>query len=272
MLFAELGERPPQDVQAGLRPPFDQFFLELDEPIVLGGAGPEDDPDSPTNVCRGFLLLRHPDRDLTQVAMYFTSGDWSGETGSGHFDSRIFILDLESGLPMAYAKTLRETGLRDESLLADDVPDDTLVLISDRKDWSALGWPSNLLVYAGLADWILTYMMARGIRIVEDPLPRQQRRALARKGLPNPWHIVTVQPRTVGGNTGTVGQRTGHRYRYDVMGFPRRGRHRLKDGTYRETVEWVRPHQRGIKNQNYIPRVSRFEAGMTPGPNDDGTS
>ena len=90
--------------------------------------------------------------------------------------------------------------------------------------------------------------------------------------LPNPWHIVTVQPRTVGGKTGTVGQGTGHRYRYDVMGFPRRGRHRLKDGTYRETVEWVRPHQRGIKNQTYIPKVSRFEAGLTPGPNDDGTS
>ena len=152
MLFAELGERPPQDVQTGLRPPFDQFFLELDEPIVIGGAGPDDDPNSPTSACRGFLLLRHADRDLTQVAMYFTSGDWSAKTGSGHFDARIFMLDLESGLPIAYAKTLRETGLRDQSLLADDVPDDTLVLISDRKDWSAFEWPSNLLVYAGLAD------------------------------------------------------------------------------------------------------------------------
>ena len=80
---------------------------------------------------------------------------------------------------------------------------------------------------------------------------------LTRKGLPNPWHIVTVQPRTVGGNGGANGRGTGHRYRYryryDVMGFPRRGRHRLKDGTYRETVEWVRPHQRGHKEPDLHP-------------------
>ena len=271
-LFAELGERPPQDVQETVRPPFDRFFLELDEPIVLGGSGPEDAPDSPTNLCRAFMLLHQPDIDLTQVVMYFTTSDWSVETGDGYFDARIFMLDLQNGLPLASAKTLREQGVNDKTLVPDDLAEDALVLVTDREEWAAFEWPSNLLVYAGLTDWILTYMLARGIRIVEEPLPRQQRRALARKGLPNPWHIVTVGSHTVGGNTGGAGSRQGHRYRYDVMGFIRRGRHRLKDGTYRETVEWVRPHQRGLRNQTYIPRVSRFEAEDAPEQEEDTTS
>ena len=55
-----------------------------------------------------------------------------------------------------------------------------------------------------------------------------------------------------------------HRYRYDVMGHIRFGRHRLRDGSYRETVEWVRPYQRGLANGVYIPKVSEFRGGKVP--------
>ena len=48
------------------------------------------------------------------------------------------------------------------------------------------------------------------------------------------------------------------------MGFLRRGRHRLRDGTYRETIEWVRPHQRGLRHTRYVPKTSRFDAGKIP--------
>ena len=100
-LFAGLGYRPPQETQESVRPP-----------LVVGGSGPEDSPGSATNLCRGFLLLHQPELDLSQVVMYFTSEDWSVDTGAGHFDAHIFMLDFQRGLPMASALVLRGSGGR----------------------------------------------------------------------------------------------------------------------------------------------------------------
>ena len=259
-------------MQALARPIFDCFYLELDEPIALGdsrGAAPSNvlsDEDLPVtldpvnNVCRGLLLASEPDNPHAQVVMYFTSSDCTGQ-GEGYFDGRSFLLDLETGFSLASAGTLRTMGLGDLSLVPDDIPDDTFVLISDNQDWSPSEWASNLPLYAGLLDWMLTYMVTKGVEVIPEPLSRQQRRQLERKGLPNPWHVVRVEPRFTDGGPGSTHQGPRHGYRYDVMGFMRRGRHKLRDGTYRETIEWVRPHQRGLRNQTYVPKTSRFDVG-----------
>ena len=196
--------------------------------------------------------------------MYFTSSDWAPQSGAGYFDARIFLLDLVSGQAMAKAGTLRTEGLGDPSLVEDDIPDESFVLIDDDRDWTPCEWASNLLLYSGLTNWLLVYMMAKGGRITEEPLPPQQRRLLARKGLPNPWHVVTVEPRFSDSGSPPGGTANRHSFRYDVMGHLRFGNHRLRDGSYRETIEWVRPHQRGLANEMYIPKVSYFRSGKVP--------
>ena len=70
--------------------------------------------------------------------------------------------------------------------------------------------------------------------------------------------------RVVEGTEGDVGRQ--HSYRYDVMGHIRFGRHKLGDGTYRHTFEFVRPHQRGLKNSIYIPKTYNVRAGKVSHP------
>ena len=90
---------------------------------------------------------------------------------------------------------------------------------------------------------------------------------MARKKIPNPWHVVRVRPSIQDSQSplpDAAGPQQG--YRYDVIGHLRFGRHKLADGTYRSTVEYVRPHQRGLRHERYIPKVSRFDGGYEPHP------
>ena len=109
---------------------------------------------------------------------------------------------------------------------------------------------------------LLSYMTAKGIEIVEKHQPRAQRRLLAKKKLPNPWHQIRVSPtirRNADGEDIVPGPGGEHGYRYDVAGHLRYGRHRLADGSYRLTTEWVRAHQRGLKHELYIPAVRNYK-------------
>ena len=107
---------------------------------------------------------------------------------------------------------------------------------------------------------LLAYMTAKGIEIVEHPTSRNTRRLLERKALPNPWHVIKVEPKFVVDEYGEEREETNrrHSYRYDVAGHIRFGRHRLRDGSHRSTREWIRPHQRGLANSNYIPASRRY--------------
>jgi hypothetical protein len=46
-----------------------------------------------------------------------------------------------------------------------------------------------------------------------------------------------------------------------VIGHLRFGRHPRGDGTYAETIEFVRAHQRGLNNELYIPSVHKVDSG-----------
>jgi hypothetical protein len=113
-----------------------------------------------------------------------------------------------------------------------------------------------------LFKWILGYTMSKSVVISEQAIPRSVRRRAERKGLPppDPWHIVEVDPKLVRRSEsgvvavgGSNGKHRKHGYRYDVMGFMRIGKHKLRDGTFRSGMEFVRPHQRGLKNDLYVP-------------------
>lgn len=134
-------------------------------------------------------------------------------------------------------------------------------------------WERTLESYASLLSWLLVYTTAKGITTVEEPLPRSIRRradreaeklAASGRAAPQPWRIVVVEPTTTGGASedsfnGATGQGIRHGYRYDVMGHFRYGKSRLRDGSYRyHPVRWIAPHQRGLKNATYIPRISKF--------------
>ena len=55
------------------------------------------------------------------------------------------------------------------------------------------GIPEGTLEHLGeLLRRIIAYMSAKGTAIVEQPLTRQQRRQMERKGQANPWHIIST--------------------------------------------------------------------------------
>lgn len=156
---------------------------------------------------------------------------------NGAFEIRTFDMDISKGeeIPTIYTQTVGE-------------PDHTL--------------PRAICL-------TMAYMTAREIKIVEEPLPRNVRRGIERKKEINPWHVITTEnpsKRYQGSEDQTAGPK--HSYRYDVIGHFRFGRHLLSDGSHRTRREWVRPHQRGLKNLNYIPAVRRFNKPDNTPPDD----
>jgi len=130
-------------------------------------------------------------------------------------------------------------------------------------------WERALLTYSSLSSWMLLYLMAKGIEIVEEPLTRSEKRRKQRDAeknkqeespYPKDWHVIQSKPRFSNGNSKGSGSGSPNRFRYDVMGFFRTGRHKLKNGTWKSTPEWVPAHQRGLAHTLYIPSVRKAES------------
>ena len=105
---------------------------------------------------------------------------------------------------------------------------------------------------AALVEWLCLYMTAaKGISVVPKPVSRQQRRRAARKQhTTNPvTYVIHADPALVPVQP-TTGRGTIHSVRYDV-----RGHWRLRNGK----LSWIRPHQRGLANERYVPRNRRFK-------------
>ncbi len=146
-------------------------------------------------------------------------------------------------------------------LIPEYVKDNELISVFEleRKGW----WEECIISYTNLLYWIFAYTMAKSVEIVVIPWSRQVKRASMRKEgkIPEPWHIVRVQPRIVQQKPEIVGEPSGlkHSYRYDVIGHLRFNRHKTKDGQYTDTIEWVLDHQRGLENALYIPKTYKVE-------------
>ena len=131
-------------------------------------------------------------------------------------------------------------------------------------------WERVVNKYTEWFSWLMLYTIAKGIEIVEEPLPRHERRRMdrqSRKGFaPEPWQIVRVEPtlrkKYENARSSSTSPKVTHGYRYDVRGHLRNGKHKLRDGSYKYSVEWGPSHQRGLKNELYIPKTHAYEGDM----------
>lgn len=256
-LFVGIGSTPPE-IQRRLRLPFEQFYLELDDDLFMRVEG---ERVSDNVALRAMLLSQndavtlgnHPGHTLVDVAFFYRDYDIDGWMVDAEW-----LLCLTCGvgyIPAAVVRTEPHTGL----VLPDDVPDNYLVgAPQDAQD----GPLYNVTQGTALLSYLLAYLTAKAITIQAEPIPRQQRRWLERRGItPRPWHIIALEPRINTQPPPEEEPTTHHAFRYDVIGHLRFNRHRLADGSYRHTVEWVPAHQRGLDHVEYIPKTYRAEHG-----------
>lgn len=295
-VFESLAEPPPENIQRKLHLPFDQFYLEFTEPVSLDNTEPGFEGDlTRAYVVSGGIPYEFGgiSGTMTQIIMFGSGRD---EQGRKIFIDRSWKIDLErgtawTGLSALYAamggKPIKDlpslekgdhywlAGMRVRSKHSDTVPSnqnpegfegfmDELYLAADED----LTWYERVLLNdTELISWCLAYMMAKSIVIHEEWGPRHERRRVQRENkIPQPWHVVKVDPKIiVGGHMADYdeGKGTQHRYRYDVIGHLRFGHHPRKDGTFNDTIEWVPPHQRGLANTIYIPKTALFDKGRT---------
>ncbi len=265
--FTNINNGPDSDIQSLIKLPYNNFYLEFTEPIELGLSRLETDEDEINNRCRSFILLSNHGIKLTQyqgntlnniyqIIMFFTTPNWDRINQKGFLDSRSFLLDINTGFPATRVESIKNDSPEDAYLFENYNPKD-YVMLDNEINWQG-NWAKNMKTYSSLIHWILIYMMAKGIYIEEEHLSRQQRREMERKNIPHLWHVLKVEPKFTEeyeqSNNNSV--RT-HEIRYDVTGYLRFGNHKLKDGTSKRSIEWVRPHQRGLKNKLYVPKISK---------------
>ena len=268
--FVNIDNEPNSEIQSMIKLPFDNFYLEFTEQIELGLNSSLSNQEEINNICRSFVLLSTGTITLAkyknqlinpihQVVMYFTTPEWNRPNETGFVDTRAFLLDINTGYPATTINSIRD-GSPEDAHLFDDYDDNDYVLLDDAIDWQG-NWSQNMKTYSSLIHWILLYMMAKGIGLEKEYLSRQHKRQMERMNIPNPWHKLKVDPQFSDENQqSTNNPQYKHKIRYDVTGYLRFGKHKLKDGTYKRTIEWVRPHQRGLKNKLYVPKTSHVVA------------
>ena len=236
-LFANLNDGPPIEVRAV----FDRFYIEFTDGLI--GTS----PDGENEEVQGILVVT--DAPTPGNLPRWTVSVWS-QYGAKQ-DRRVFWYKPQDGSAWLRTSTLRREG----SELDGDGPD--LARAGDSRVISSYErWYEQM---AGLTSWMSVYMVAKGIKVEAQTLPRQQRRALERANtpLPHPWHIVKLDPgiERLPEDGKPTGAGSPHGFRYDVIGHLRFGRYRRGDGTYVEHVTWVPPHQRGLRHTLYIPKT-----------------
>ena len=311
-VFSETGEPPPTDWHRKLRTPFDWFYLEFSEPILIGEQEniPEHHDTEGLRIgedaVRAMLVRRITgnvreqlldnsvlDHNIRTTSLYGITVFLTDDVG--HHTRRGFVYDIANGTALTRVQSVLShqsvynaegMGTADVSVQEgsqwrfdiSELPDEAKAL-PDKflraghplgMDDRYLGfWERIILSYGSLFSWLLVYMMAKGIEITEERLPRAVRRREQKKDIPKPWHIVQVEPRfaTSGSDPMVEGaNRFTHNIRYDVIGHLRCVRKKREDGTYENTFTWVRPHQRGLANDIYVPKTANFKAGKQTHP------
>lgn len=278
-IFHDVGEGLTFEQAQRVRLPFDRFYMEFTNPIEVGEA----EPGRSTEYVRAFMLT-----GLTGEGMLSQGGE---DMAAVPARQAVFFLDDEKGTTVDRAfffdpfQNLALCSVHTASNTVD--PSDVEVFrqlggspaamfvagsgtspTESEPDGRYMGWWERLVLqYTDLLGWIFLYTMAKGIYTEEVAPPRAERRRLERMGVkPLPWHIVKVEPRFIQAHETETGTGRQHSYRYDVIGHLRFGKHKKGDGSYSYTVEWVRPHQRGLRNTEYIPSTHHVDGGKEIDP------
>ena len=299
LVFTEAGE-VPMSIQETLRLPFDQFYMELLDPIKLpeGEPGREDLLRAlalwPSRLAFQFEGRTYP---LTQVAFFLTEG-----IEAKSYVWRGFNVHVPTGLPVTASKHTRTEV--DPSVLPSDWPDDALIVANLERPTGYSGWWERTIAgYTQLLSWVLAYLMAKSVRI-ELQGSRRKLDLMTRHPdrFPRPWHIIKIEQQLGSYRSGEPVYH--HRYRYDVIGHLRFNKHRIvlydrvecscgwTDHTverqkvishaltcrgktttqgetvreYKPTIEWVPPHQRGLAGTLFIPATWKAEGGKEISP------
>lgn len=280
-LFGDIGEEPEADMRRKIRSPFPQFYCEFTEPILIGEQEPgiegrdylrsfyfKENAISTDRVnMEGANLVSWGDKHafiLDHASFFFTNSK------TGDYIDRSIKINLELGrAAIQYHTALNTTDPTEFAPgyfeMFGGIPAEGAYFFSgfgwDPGDgqylsWKPGWWERSAQQYASLTMWVMAYMMAKSVNIHEIPLTRQQRRWHEQHHkIPRPWHRVELKPKF--SRYIPSGEEPGyhHNYRYDVVGHLRFNRHKLGDGSYNETIEWVPPHQRGLANEIYVPKT-----------------
>jgi hypothetical protein len=227
--------------------PFEQFYLEFTEPIMMAEVEPGFNERA-----RALMVLRHPISGIMHCTFFFEDHDKNGDEV---FVDRTWQINKDWQAITRVHLTREEP---DASIIPFAEIDDIIVAgcQAEYPDRHIGWWERIIMYYTAFLRWTVLYMMAKSIEIISEPLPRNVRRNMERKGIPNPWHIVRVEPRIVKRGGIPTEEGSSHGFRYDVMGHVRC----LPSGEF----IWVKPHQRGLQHELYIPKISKFEGGKVP--------
>ena len=293
LTFLGTGEGPPANILKMLFLPFPSTYMEFTSGLLF-----EDSEEGHEDVLQAIVLDNTrdnfveipvtpigPDGEITgeakptnvrviqALAFLSSAKDGTDHTHGlngplseiGMFVDRTFRFILETGQPLTSVGLCR--GTADPSDIPAEIDDATYIACGDplgNPERYIGWWERHLMAITELACWCLSYMAAKSIHIVSEPLPRNTRRRMERQGIPNPWHVVKVEPKIRPGATASEEGHSGPSYRHDVQSHLRFNRHKLRDGTWKYTVELVPAHQRGLANSLYVPKISRFDGGKIP--------
>lgn len=224
-LFGQISNETP-NFSSKIQMPFETFYLEFTHPVCL----PFQQPGY-KDYLRGILVKKMEVDDEYLMTFFLTSFN-EVDTSSDEFVDRSWYFKFNS----------KEMIRKQESY-----------------DQWWLDYVSNGLNFF---YWILLYMMCKSVKIQEEKLTRQMKRNFERKSIiPKPWHKVILEPKYYKSNRNKLDQSSYKQtFRYDVIGHLRFNRHKTKNG-WREVVEWIPAHQRGLDNELYIPKTYQVNKG-----------
>jgi hypothetical protein len=268
IVFDDLGEMNPEQ-RHKLHEPFSRFWLEFTEPVQLA----EPEPGHPNDWTYGLLYhntgatVKAPyqqEGGLPVATVTFFGKEPSelftphGEMIPKYFD-RFFRFQTTSGLAVCTKQVCQATP--EPSELPPEWDNHTAFFAGTHPagwEYRHVGWWERVVQdYAALLTWMLAYLMAKGIRIEKEPVSRQVKRWHERRGLPLPWHVVSIEPKFVTRGGEAEESKWHHSFRYDVIGHLR-----FTEGRF----IWVRPHQRGLANEIYIPKTYNVKGGKQVDP------
>lgn len=128
---------------------------------------------------------------------------------------------------------------------------------SDSIHHELVGGPEGIDIFRDLAVACIGYINCENIYLEKqgevDEAVNRKREAKGKSRL-EPYYVCRI--RGVQYDSHATGEGSKHGIRYDVRGHFRR----LETG---KTI-WVRPHQRGLQNELYVPKVYKVEKGSKP--------
>ena len=148
-----------------------------------------------------------------------------------------------------------------------------VVVVYDSGDWDRFGWMSEdhsefvmspeeeandfFLLLKRLAVACIGYINCENVYLHEEgKVPDKVNRKREAKGKSRLEPYYTCRIRGVNYDSVATGTCVAHSIRYDVRGHFRK----LTTGK----TTWVRPHQRGVHNELYVPKTYKVEKGSKP--------